>query len=200
MQLRITDGTTTVELSGATAGIKGVTYFPAPPEGGEPVTETAELVGSGTEAQIRTAVNAVERLLVDAKRRKEKGTGARVFLEYKPVASDSLWRSELFDGRLTWSDDPGARQLRWTSPQTKMALLIERAPWWEGPETELPLSATGQAAATEGRTLTNVPATNWVQIVAAQVTGTLPAPVQPCGRGRRTRSARPPSTETSASS
>jgi hypothetical protein len=178
MQLRITDGTTTVELSGGTTGIKGATYFPTPGEGGDSVAETIELIGKGTAAQIRAAANLVERLLETARRRQTLGVGTKVYLEYKPVTADDLWRSEMFDGHFTWSDDPGARQLGWTSPQTRMALLVERAPWWEGPEVEIPLSAQGQAAATAGRTVTNDGVNNWVQIAGAQVTGTLPAPVR----------------------
>ena len=179
MQLRVTDGTTTVDLSGGTTGIRGCTYFPLPGESlAAPVAETVELIGQGTEAQIRSATNAIERLLDGARRRQALGTGVRVFLEYKPVSSDALFRSELLDGRVVWSEEPGARRLGETNPRVKMGLLVSRAPWWEGPETELQLSANGQAAATGGRTITNNGSANWVQIAGSQVAGTLPAPLK----------------------
>jgi hypothetical protein len=180
MQPRVTDGTTTIELSGGTAAIKGCTYFPSPGEGaGASVAETVEIVGSGSEAQIRMAVQSIEKLMEDARRRQRVGLGTRVFLEYKPVDSDSaLYRSEVHDGRVVWSDEPGARRLGETTHKAKYALVLERAPWWEGPETELALSANGQSAATGGRTITNDGVNNWVQVANMEVAGSLPAPVR----------------------
>lgn len=178
MHLRLTDGTTTVDLAGATTGIRGMTYFPAPGDGQVRVSESAEVIGSGTEAQIRAAVNSIERMLEGARRRAELGTGARVWLEYRPVASDSYFRSEVYDGRVVWSDEPGTRRMKDASPIVRYALLIERAPWWEGPEVELAISTNGNAAATGGRPITNDGISNWVQVANTQVEGTLPAPVR----------------------
>jgi hypothetical protein len=127
-----------------------------------------------TTATIRAALNNVEKLLDAAKRRRATGYGVRVFVEYKPVDGDSLYRSECYGGRLVFSEEPGARRFGDNNPAIKVALVLERAPWWEGPEVELQLSAQGQAAATGGRTLTNNGTNNWVQVAAAQVAGTLP--------------------------
>jgi hypothetical protein len=177
MQLRVTDGTTTVDLSGGTTGVRGCTYFPAAGGSGEySVTEQAEIIGSGTEAQIRSASRSVELLCDAARRRQALGLGTRVFVEYKPVDSDNLYRSELYDGRLLWSDEPGARRLGASAPVVKYAFAFERAPWWEGPETELALAVSGQAAATGGVTVTNNGTANWFQ--ASTVEGSLPAPVR----------------------
>ncbi len=180
MQLRVTDGTTTVDLSGGTTGITGCTYFPLAPSSGEAtVGEQAELVCKGTTAaNIRTALNNIERLCEAAARRYATGKGVRVYVEYKPVDGDSLYRSELYGGRLVYSEEPGARRFGDTTPAIKVAFVFERAPWWEGPEVELQLSAQGQSAATGGRTITNNGTDNWVQIAAAQVAGTLPGPVR----------------------
>lgn len=180
MQLRVTDGTTTVDLSGGTTGISGCTYFPLGPSAeSATVAEQAELVCKGTTAaNIRSALNSVERLCEAARRRHASGKGVRVYVEYKPVDADSLYRSELYGGRLVYSEEPGARRFGDTAPAIKVAFVFERAPWWEGPETELQLSAQGQAAATGGRTVTNNGTNNWVQIAAAQVTGALPGPVR----------------------
>ena len=180
MQLRVSDGTTTVDLSGGTTGISGCTYFPlAPSVESATVAEQAELVCKGTTAaNIRAALNSIERLCEAAARRRASGKGTRVFVEYKPVDSDSLYRSELYGGRLVYSEEPGARRFGETNPAIKVAFVFERAPWWEGSEVELQLSAQGQAAATGGRTLTNNGTDNWVQIAAAQVAGTEPAPIR----------------------
>ena len=152
MQLRVTDGTTTVDLTGGTTGITGCTYFPlAHRPGDATVAEQAELVCKGTTAaNIRAALNSIERLCEAAARRRASGKGTRIFVEYKPVDSDTLYRSELYGGRLVYSEEPGARRFGETSPAIKVAFVFERAPWWEGPEVELQLSAQGQAAATAG--------------------------------------------------
>ncbi len=180
VQLRVTDGTTTVDLSGGTTGISGCTYFPLGPSATETsVAEQAELICKGTTAaNIRTALNNVERLCEAARRRYVSSKGVRVYVEYKPVDGDSLFRSELYGGRLVYSEEPGARRFGDTSPAIKVAFVFERAPWWEGPEVELQLSAQGQAEAAGGRRITNNGIDNWVQVAAGQVLGTEPAPVR----------------------
>jgi hypothetical protein len=179
MQLRISDGTLTVDMAGSTTGITGSTYFPLAPSATDTsVSEQAELVCSGTAANIRSALNNIERLLLAAAQRRATNYGTKVFIEYKPVAGDGLYRSECYGGRLVFSEDPGARRFDDTSPKIKVAVVWERAPWWEGAETEIELSSNGYAAATGGRTITNVGSSAYVQVAAAQVTGTLPAPVR----------------------
>lgn len=183
MLLQITDGTTTVTLSG-TSPVLGCTYFPVAPQmrAGEwqPVTETAEVNLRGTHTAIRATINSIESLLQAAALRKATNVGPRVFAVYEPVDSDpATFRSEIAEGRVVWSENPGLRRLGDTNPTVRVAVIWTRAHWWEGAETEVQLSANAQAAATGGRVVYNNPAGgNWVQVAAAQVTGTLPAPVQ----------------------
>lgn len=183
MYLAITDGTTTVVLSG-TSPVLGCTYFPSAParNGGDwqPVTETAEINLRGTAAAIRTTTNAIESLLDAAVDRQTLGVGPRVFAMYKILDSDSVtYRSEVYGGRLAWSENPALRRLGDTNPTVRVAVIWQRAYWWEGDEVEASISANAQAAATGGRTVTNDPANgNWVQAAAAQVTGILPTPAR----------------------
>ena len=186
MNLRITDGTTTILLSGSdgtyTASY-GVTYIPSTGDGAT-LTEQVQWILSGTVANIRTATNVLERLLNDARRRRQTQMGARVWLEYRPVAGDDYYRSEIFDGRVVWSSEPGERMItQATSARVRVAVIVERAGWWEGAETELQLSTSNAAAATGGRTIYNhddagTGHDNWVQIASTQVGGVLPAPVR----------------------
>lgn len=182
MYLSISSGATEIALSG-TAPIRGCTYFPdtAQQRAGEwqPVTETAEVNLSGTAAAIRSTVNSLENLFLLAARREVTGVGERVFVNYKPVDTDATaYRSEITEGRVVWSTNPGLRRLGDTNPFAQIAVIWTRAYWWEGAEVEAQLSANGQAAATGGRTVTNDPASgNWVQ-AAAQVTGLLPTPAR----------------------
>ncbi len=183
MLLQITDGTTTVTLSG-TSPVQGVTYFPATPQtrDGElqPVTETAEVNLRGTAAAIRATDNAIAVLLRKAQERQKSGIGDRVFALYKPVDSDSvIYRSEIIDGRPPiWSDNPGLRRLGDTNPPVQFAVIWTRAPWWEGAETELEIASFGTSPGTGGKALTNNPTVNYIQVAAAQVGGVLPAPVR----------------------
>ena len=93
MLLQLTDGTTTITLSG-TAPVLGCTYYPQTPQRqrGElqSVTETAEVNLRGTAAAIRATDNAIAVLLRKAQERQKSGIGDRVFALYKPVDSDSV--------------------------------------------------------------------------------------------------------------
>ncbi len=183
MLLQITDGTTTVTLSG-TSPVLGCTYFPVAPQmrAGEwqPVTETAEVNLRGTHTAIRATINSIEALLQAAALRKATNVGPRVFAVYEPVDSDpATFRSEIAEGRVVWSENPGLRRLGDTNPTVRVAVIWTRAAWWEGAEAELELSANGQAAGTGGKTVYNDPANgNWVDVAAAQVGGVLPAPIR----------------------
>ena len=181
MYLSISSGATEIVLSG-TSPVRGCTYFPgtAQQQRGEwqPVTETAEVNLSGTAAAIRTVENNLNALFLLAAQRAATGAGERVFVNYKPVDADAVaYRSEITEGRVVWSTNPGLRRLGDTSPFVQWAVIWTRAYWWEGALAEVSISANGQAAATGGRTIYNNPANgNWVQMAAAQVTGVLPTP------------------------
>ena len=74
MNLRVTDGTTTVNLDGGTAGLRG-----APPLPGErkaaSVTETAA-GGRGRLATVRSATTTLQRLIEQAERIRDGDAGS----------------------------------------------------------------------------------------------------------------------------
>jgi len=187
LTLRITDGTTTIELS-QTAPVNGCTYFPqAAAAGDDSVTETTIVNLSGTDAAIRTVTNGVERMFEAARRRALLGVGTRIFAEYRPVSSDPFYRSEILDGRISWADNPDLRRLEPVAgnPTVQVAVIWERRAWpdgtsWEGQETELALSSKANASpVTGGVSIANSTDSthgNWVQ--AASVVGSGPAPLR----------------------
>jgi len=189
MQLDLTDGTTTVILSSGSAPTRGCTYFPLPAQSvakvhhvttlldDVSVTEAAEVILSGTDVQIRALTQQIENLFYQARLRQEIGAGPRIWVEYRPVPGDVLYRSLLFDGSLAWSETPELRRLRDNNLTAVVTLTFSRQPYWEGPLTELPLAANGQAAATGGRTIHNK-SDNWVEIAGTDVAGVLPAGVK----------------------
>lgn len=191
MNLRVTDGTTTVVLSG-TAPVLGCRYFPATPEVDEgavwgyreTVVETCEVALAGTASAVRAAVREVEVLLETARRRQRQGAGARVWVEYEAVAGEGYWRSEVLSGRVAWSDAPGLRRLDAPGPRVVVGVTWTRRWFWEGALTQAALTSGPTTPATTGYVTVynaddaNATNQNWFQVAGAQVTGTLPTPAQ----------------------
>lgn len=176
--LSLYDGTTTISLTGS--GVMLSQYVPSTPEVGgngivEPVTEPIEVViyGANTTA-MRSVLNSIERMFIDAERRAMTGTGPRVFLQFQPDGDATAWRSELMAGSVTL--DRTAMTV-FGQAQVKARLLVTRAPYWEGARTQIPLTNGSGTNNTAGLAITNR-STNWVGCTAAQVTGVLPAPLE----------------------
>ncbi len=174
----VTDGTTTFSLTSTNSMVTAPGYMPAVGDGkAETVTDSIPLIlYSTTAALLQTAVATLQTLLNTAHRRKVQGIGPQLYLTVQLSSDAAAWRSRIIDARLDLKED----SLN-IFGQAKMTatLYLERVPYFEGAEVEVELSATGQAAATGGRSVTNDPANgNWVQIAAAQLTGNLPAPVK----------------------
>jgi hypothetical protein len=179
MLLRITDGTTTLTLSGSGTYL-GATYFPAPASGKDTITETFPLILEGTEAAIRSAVNDIEQLFQAARARADR-LAPRVFAEYRPLDSGEIFRSEIFDGGATWNQAPAKRFLAGTLNTVEVGISWIRSGLWEGALAELYLSSNTLTERTGGVTVynnDNVSNTNWIGIAANRVVGTRPAPVK----------------------
>lgn len=196
------DTTNTFVLSGGGAGVDaaclGVTYFPRTAEldmsiadeierwENARVTEACEVVLAGTSAAIVAAVQAIEGILAKAQRRAYAVSGESAYVEYQSYSAASVYRSQLLDGRVVWSEEPALRRLP-DSGETAVKIMIAwtRMGYWEGPETELQLSNTSNsgAAGTGGRTIYNQDTAttgtdNYVQIASSQIAGVAPAPVK----------------------
>jgi hypothetical protein len=100
--LRLTDGTTTVDLS---SGI--VAYAPMPPDQNEEkVTESiiADITGANI-AAAQTTIRSIENLLAQAKRFQQSERGPRVYLEFDPGATGTVYRAEILEGKLDIAKD-----------------------------------------------------------------------------------------------
>ena len=131
MLLRITDGTETAILSGDGAAILGCAYVPRPPatgESGERVTDDATVVVEGTTDQIVAATQMIERLLAIA--RAAPSHNYQLWIEFQRTGDDVVWRSQVYDGRLLWSDDPVRRRLA-AFGAVSVVVAFERDAWWE---------------------------------------------------------------------
>lgn len=171
--LNITNGTTTISLT--SAGVMLTHYTPSASPDGEPVTEPVEvLIYGATTAEMQARINAIERMFVLAEQRKNNGAGARVFLQFQASGETSIWRSEIHVGLLRLGD---SALTVFGQAQVEAALIITRAPYWEGPRTQIPLSNPNGSNNTTGLTINNG-AINYVDIDAASVAGPLPAPLE----------------------
>lgn len=170
MNVRLTDGTTTVTLTSGT--YSGVTYFPAAASVSEarmPGFELADemrIVASGSASELIAARNSIESLLNTARRRQQTRTGARVFVEYQNATGADWYRSEILDGRLAADEEPVLRRV--DSGTNVFYLAMTRRPYWEGPRTQL----------VDAEVIANGESGNSVAIAAVDVDGTLPAPLE----------------------
>lgn len=150
------------------------------------VTETLEVLLKGTSAEVISAVNTIEDILIKAQRQAKSVTDTSAYIEYQANSNTTVYRSRILDGRVEWSTEPALRRLPATGDTTvKVYIFITRVGYWEGSETELPLSNTSASgvAATGGRTIYNYDGTttghdNWVKIDSASIVGRIPAPIK----------------------
>jgi hypothetical protein len=183
--ITLTDGTTTVNLYNIPAGAFPTTWRLAAPEEAQPTIGEAIdlLVQASSVANLQTAVRQIETLLDDAVRRNRTKVGPRVFLTVQWDGEASAWRSEVLGGRLEMHGAPD----QFSRLKVEATLGITRRAYWEGPETQLPLSNGNGTDNTAGLTIYNNGdasgtspnvRNNWVQIDGSDVTGALPAPVK----------------------
>lgn len=175
----LTDGTATVSLN---AGSYLTTrYQMATVEERDPkhVTETLEITVSGANlAAIQTNVRAIETLVEAAKRRTANQSGPRVYFTAQWDGEGSSWRAEVTDARLETTDVPD----QFRRAKVDVALIFTRGPF-EGAEVQLSLTNGNGTNNTAGLAIWNhndadAGHDNWVEIDAAEVGGTLPAPVR----------------------
>ena len=169
--VQLTDGTTTINLSGGTGTITGCTYRPTPVTVAEamtgvPVDDAVSIDLQGTAANMLADLDSIEQLLAAADRRGRLRTGARVYLQYQTASGEDTHRSEVAGGMVEVHSQPDRR--RYSDGFMTVPLTITRRPYWEGPEATL----------VNGTTIANGESGNYVDISAANVEGTLAAPMK----------------------
>jgi len=200
MELRFTDGTTTIRIlpTGGEAVLKR--YTPQMPEidpvdtggatmdGGERplapyrnVSEQIDLVWEGDLAEQRAAINTLNRLFQQARHRQRTGMAARVYLEFRPGSTGDWWRSEILSGRVLVDDADLEFDLQLVNVALEAAIIYTRRFFWEGPEAQIPLTNGNGQNNTAGLTVVNhddadAGDDNYVAIASTAISGDLPAP------------------------
>lgn len=182
------DGATSVDLYALSAGtfVRAEWDFGAG-ETDEETDSVAEsiplLLRAATVTALQDAARTMERLLDDAARRALTRMGARVFLTVQWDGEADAWRSEVLGGRLELAGAPD----QWGRKALEGVLDLTRRPYWEGPETPLPLTNGNRSNYTTGIEVYNAndgsgsapnKRNNYVQIAANDVIGSVPAPVK----------------------
>lgn len=175
--LTVTDGTTTVTLSGGLLKYSpdsGVNVRNGDDE--ERIRETMRIKIAGASiTAARTTARQLTLLFEQARRYDKSKVGARVYATYDPGNTGSAWRAMLFNGSATLDADETLFNT-WISKFLILDLDILREPW-EGAEVELSL-ANGSGSGTGGRGISNNDydtADNWVTIAGSGVLGDMPA-------------------------
>lgn len=177
--LRISDGTTTVNLNDKSNGIT-TNYVPrATDDGDGGINETAEIILIGNVATVRTALQNLNKLFRQAEIFQKREVGTRVFLEIQLQSGDDYWRSELLEAAPIPTSE--TLDLGLISGAMKLRLSWRRRAYWEGPETVLPLTNGNGTNVTTGITvhpINDASHSNYVAISGSNVTGDLPAPIK----------------------
>jgi len=174
-----------VDLMDATYG-GVVKYQPIPPEtGATSVSETivVDFRPGGSDAP-RTKMNMVNRMFVLARARKNSGKGPRVFLYCETSNLNTPFRAEVYDGRVSHSEDVFGSEVaqNWYT----VTIAVTRSPWWESSaETQLALTNGNATNNTSGLTVQNAETgslDNWFNIPTAQLpsntSGDVEAPIR----------------------
>lgn len=173
--LTVTDGTTTVTLSGGLMSYDQSTSSRSNMDE-DKVSERMKIrVDGSTIADVRTTIRTLALLFEQARRYNKNHVGNRVYLNYDPGNTGVTWRALLFNG-VAVLDIEKAIMMTWDSGFLVIELQIEREPW-EGPETELALTNNG-GTGTGGRSISNNDYStddNWVTIAGSAVAGDMPA-------------------------
>jgi len=175
--LRITDGTITVTLSSGDIYLSS--YIPQVISQDGYIQDSAVIGFSGAMATNRANIQSINRLLMQAHNYARSRTGARVYMEFDPDTSGTVYRSRLYSGAVEMTD--GLLGNQWGSGTLELNLSFVRDAFWEGPLTQIPLAntSTTDIPSTNYVTIYNrndATGYNWVTIASTDVLGDMPAP------------------------
>lgn len=176
--LRITDSTSTVTFTSGDMYL--AEYVPqVATDVFTPIKERLTVGFTTSIATITSNIQSINRLLYQAQSYDRNRSGARVYVEFDPGTSGTVYRSLLYGGSVHPTDDFLGSQ--WGSGKIEFEIEWTRDPFWEGPVTAVPLSNASDTDNTSGIAVNNrgdASGENWVSISATDVAGDLPAPIR----------------------
>jgi hypothetical protein len=180
--LRINGGTLgTVTLTSSPWAIRD--YHPMTPGLSDPLVaeSVSARVMDGSVANNLDEIRLLQRIFLQAAMAQSTRID-KVYLEFVQTSGESTWRSEIMSGFVDILDTSLGRS-SWESNTQLVDIYWNRVPFWEGPETQVPLSNGNGTNNTSGLTVFNHSDEggsspnkheNWISIAASDVTGDLP--------------------------
>lgn len=152
------------------------------------VVESAKIRLTGTQAQIQTAFQTIQNILrVQAPQRQKRGAGTRVFVKWLAEGLSGANRAEVLHGSAEFSKLISLQFgfVKWY--QTEIVVAWKRRLWEKDSETAVPLTNGNGSSTTAGLNVFNCndgtginpnKLNNYVEVLAADATGVLPAPLR----------------------
>ena len=178
--LRFTDGTTTVTVTTATVGVL-LAYKQGNAARSKPtVVDKANVLLVGGLSTVRSTIRDLNRLFMAAEEYQETKMGARVYVE-RDLGDSVWWRSEITEALPL--PDAGTLDTGLAAGKMEFELVFSRKNFWEGAETQAPLTNGNGTNNTTGLTVQNHDDSgtghdNFVSIASSVVDGDLPAPAR----------------------
>lgn len=153
--------------------------------GAQSVTDRFDLlIIQSTTAALEEWIRSIERGFDYA--RKHRNGAQAAYLYFAMTEADDEWRARINDGQVFY-DSTLTR--RWREKKVSLGIIVERAPYWDGPEAPVPLSNGNGTDLTDGIDVYNCndgqywgitlyKAHNYVEIAEDVIQGDLPAPVR----------------------
>jgi hypothetical protein len=152
LRLTITYGSTTIDLHDRISYAVRDGFYPDTPASlTEPTSDQVDiLIRGSSHDDLAEKIRAINRAFEWARRHKTGPDG--VYLNFAINESLDAWRSRITDGELHL--DSGLTR-RWREYKALASLIIERVPYWEGPEAQLAVSNPLGTSNTSGLTVYN---------------------------------------------
>ena len=151
-------------------------YFPT-------IDVKAKTVTESVKVQLRGSISAVIQNLNQwfEIARSDDPAQEKLYLEYKVAESETAWRSRVYNGAVSLSSAVGREYQR---GRVNVEISFERDPFWEGPETTLPIgnlnstNPTRVFNANDGVGTVPDKRINSAYVTANMILGDLPTPVK----------------------
>lgn len=171
--LTLVSGTTRIDLNDRISYFLQAGYYPEVELNEERVTETVKVQLRG---DIPAQVQSVNRLFERA--RSQDPAIEKVWLEYQVQEGETAWRSRIYNGAVTPTSGL-AREF--SRGRVNVEIAFERDPFWEGPETTLPIGNVNNGKVfncNDGSGTAPNMMVNSASVAAGLILGDLPTPVR----------------------
>lgn len=151
MQLSLEYGATIIDLQADGYKLKDGFYPATPTDLTQPVSERFDvLIIADNHWELEGKIRAIGLAITQARKHRTGPNG--VYLNFAMIEDVDTWRARVTNGMLTWST---RLDNNWRRNRAVASVILERAPYWDGPEAQLPLSNLIESGNTDGLTVYN---------------------------------------------